>query len=122
MFLFMLSRFTRVVRVSDNIYLQSTQTVPWRYNEQLEEFEKEQRRRVRVEKKLQEMVVEKQEKIVEQSEEIHHDIVEFAQKYFNSHEKCLDGRKSSLRLLQSIENEKFIVLRSSRYNNGNTDS
>lgn len=45
-----------------------------------------------MEKKLQEMVVEKQEKIDEHLEEIHHDIVEFAQKYFNTHEKCLDGK------------------------------
>lgn len=69
----------------------ATSAVPWRYNEQLEEFEKEQRRKCRVEKKLQEMVVEKQEKTVEQTEEVYHDIVEFAQNYFNTHEKCADG-------------------------------
>jgi len=66
---------------------------PWRYNEQLEDFEKEQRRKVRVEKKLQEMTVEKQERVIEQTEETHHDIVEFAQNFFNTHEKCPDGKK-----------------------------
>lgn len=63
-----------------------------RYQEQLEDLEKEQRRKCRVEKKIQELNVEKQERIVEQAEEQYHDIVEFAQNYFNSHEKFVDGR------------------------------
>lgn len=38
------------------------------------------------------MTVEKQEKVVEQTEEIYHDIVEFAQNCFNNHEKFTDGK------------------------------
>jgi hypothetical protein len=46
-----------------------------------------------VEKKLHEMTVEKQEKVMieQQTEETHHDIMEYAQNYFNTHEKCADG-------------------------------
>lgn len=58
----------------------------------MEEFEKEQRRKCRVEKKLHEMTIEVQEKVVEQTEDTYHDIVEFAQNYFNNHEKYVDGK------------------------------
>lgn len=52
--------------------------------------EREQRRKYRVEKKLQELS-ENSEKETANSEEIYHDMVEFANTYFNSHERSPEG-------------------------------
>lgn len=52
--------------------------------------EREQRRKFRVEKKLQELN-ENNEKETGNSEEIYHDMVEFANTYFNSHERSPEG-------------------------------
>lgn len=56
-------------------------------------FEREQRRKHRVEKKLQEM---QQSDIVDREkehlrEDIYHDILEFAENYFNTHERSPEG-------------------------------
>ncbi|XP_039281618.1 myosin-VIIa [Nilaparvata lugens] len=59
----------------------------WRYND---DPEREQRRKFRVEKKLQEME-ENQEKTVDPLLETYFDIVEFAQNHFNSHERTPEG-------------------------------
>lgn len=63
----------------------------WRYNGQ-DDPEKEQRRKFRVEKKLQEMEEEHQEKTMDPLQDAYHDIVEFAHKYFNSHERTPEGK------------------------------
>ncbi|KAL1129897.1 hypothetical protein AAG570_012841 [Ranatra chinensis] len=63
----------------------------WRYNGQEEvDKDREQRRKYRVEKKLQEME-EMQEKCIDPLQDTYHDIVEFAQNYFNSHERTPEG-------------------------------
>ncbi|XP_024082673.1 unconventional myosin-VIIa [Cimex lectularius] len=61
----------------------------WRCNGQ-EDGEREQRRKFRVEKKIQEME-ELQEKNVDPLQDTYHDIVEFAHNYFNSHERTPEG-------------------------------
>lgn len=64
---------------------------PWRFNnhEEQNNSEREQRRKFRVEKKLQELS-ETQEK-ESQIEDTYHDMVEFAQSYFNAHERSPEG-------------------------------
>ncbi|CAH2001875.1 unnamed protein product [Acanthoscelides obtectus] len=52
--------------------------------------EREQRRKFRVEKKLQELN-ETNEKEANNIDESHHDLIEFANKYFNSHERSPEG-------------------------------
>lgn len=61
----------------------------WKYS--VDDPEREQRRKFRVEKKLQEME-ELKEKHIDPLQEAYHDIVEFAQKYFNSHERTPEGK------------------------------
>ncbi|KAK6638774.1 hypothetical protein RUM43_007042 [Polyplax serrata] len=58
-----------------------------------EDPEKEQRRKFRVEKKLQELEEEDKEKdkIANEVDDPYHDIVEFAQNFFNSHERSPEG-------------------------------
>lgn len=60
----------------------------WRNHRNEEDAEREQRRKYRVEKKLQEYNETKEQ---EKTEEIYHDIMEFAQNYFNSHERSPEG-------------------------------
>lgn len=60
----------------------------WKYT--VEDPEREQRRRFRVEKKLQEME-ESKEKNLDPLQEAYHDIVEYAQKHFNCHERTPEG-------------------------------
>lgn len=62
----------------------------WRNNRNLEEeIEREQRRKYRIEKKLQEF---KETKELEKTvEEAYHDILEFAENYFNQHERSPEG-------------------------------
>lgn len=57
-------------------------------------MEREQRRKFRVEKKLQEMEEEREDKAPTNShnEEAYHDLVEFAQEHFNSHERSPEGK------------------------------
>lgn len=62
----------------------------WQFNGQVEDAEREQRRRCRVEKKLQEME-ENQEKALDPLQDTYFDIVEFAQNYFNPHERTPEG-------------------------------
>lgn len=59
----------------------------------MEDFEKEQRRKYRVEKKLQELEEIQEKKNDTPQEVVYQDIVEFAQKYFNPHEKLPDSGK-----------------------------
>lgn len=59
----------------------------WRRNE--DDPEREQRRKFRVEKKIQEFNETKEQE--KQVDETYHDIVEFAQNYFNSHERSPEG-------------------------------
>ncbi|XP_065337421.1 myosin-VIIa isoform X3 [Cloeon dipterum] len=54
-----------------------------------EEGERDARRRFRVERKLQEMQ-QSEENVLEQPD-VHHDMVEFAHNYFNSHERSPEG-------------------------------
>ncbi|KAF4519962.1 hypothetical protein B566_EDAN005462 [Ephemera danica] len=58
-----------------------------------EDVEREQRRKFRVERKLQEMqaLEAQQANEVLDNPEVHHDIVEFAHNYFNSHERSPEG-------------------------------
>jgi len=65
----------------DQTQVQSAQTT-----QQLP-VEREQRRKCRVERKLQEL----EDKKEQDSEATYHDIVEFAQNYFNSHERSPEG-------------------------------
>lgn len=76
--------------------------------------EREQRRKFRVEKKLQEME-ELQDKD-HSTEEQYHDIVEFAQNYFNTHEKSPEGtiiatltRKSRGKSLEVIPKYEMVT-------------
>ncbi|XP_046401515.1 myosin-I heavy chain isoform X2 [Ischnura elegans] len=62
----------------------------WRYNRAEEDTEKDQRRKFRVERKLQELE-ELQQDNKENMDDTYHDIVEFAQNYFNAHERSPDG-------------------------------
>jgi hypothetical protein len=64
----------------------------WRYNGH-DEPEREQRRKFRVEKKLQELE-EPQDKEAATAalDDTYHDIVEFAHNYFNSHERSPEGK------------------------------
>jgi flagellar biosynthesis GTPase FlhF len=63
----------------------------WRYNNEPEtnNAEREQRRKFRVEKKLQELT-ETSEKD-SSNEDTYHDMIEFAESYFNSHERSPEG-------------------------------
>lgn len=63
----------------------------WRHTE---DVEREQRRKFRVEKKLQEMEEEREDKAPTNShnEEAYHDLVEFAQEHFNNHERSPEGK------------------------------
>lgn len=63
----------------------------WRYNQEQESSnaDREQRRKFRVEKKLQELT-EHQEKEVS-LDEIYHDMLEFAENFYNSHERSPEG-------------------------------
>ncbi|KAB0803532.1 hypothetical protein PPYR_00502 [Photinus pyralis] len=67
----------------------STGPQSWRYQEQEANPEREQRRKHRVEKKLQELndIREKENT----TEDTYHDMVEFAQNYFNAHERSPEG-------------------------------
>ncbi|KAF7991609.1 hypothetical protein HCN44_008980 [Aphidius gifuensis] len=75
--------------------------------------EREQRRKTRVEKKLQELE-DKKESI--EPEILYHDIVEFAQNYFNSHEKSPEGtimatltRKSRGKIVEFIPKYEMVT-------------
>lgn len=64
----------------------------WRYNGH-DEPEREQRRKFRVEKKLQELEeLQDKEAAAAALDDTYHDIVEFAHKYFNSHERSPEGK------------------------------
>lgn len=71
----------------DNKFLQQN----WRYSLEREptSAEREQRRKFRVERKLQEMTDTSEKE--NRAEEIYHDMVEFAQNYFNAHERSPEG-------------------------------
>ncbi|XP_046687918.1 unconventional myosin-VIIa isoform X2 [Homalodisca vitripennis] len=73
---------------SSNVSTGMQTSYSWKYNQ--EDPEREQRRKFRVEKKLQEME-ELKDKNLDPLQEAYHDIVEFAQKYFNSHERTPEG-------------------------------
>lgn len=62
------------------------QSQPSQASQQLP-VEREQRRKCRVERKLQEL----EDKKEQENEATYHDIVEFAQNYFNSHERSPEG-------------------------------
>ncbi|XP_023721880.1 myosin-I heavy chain isoform X2 [Cryptotermes secundus] len=63
----------------------------WRYNGH-DEPEREQRRKFRVEKKLQELEeLQDKEAAAAALDDTYHDIVEFAHNYFNSHERSPEG-------------------------------
>ncbi|KAJ4450490.1 hypothetical protein ANN_01915 [Periplaneta americana] len=63
----------------------------WRYNGH-DEPEREQRRKYRVEKKLQELEeLQDKEAAAAALDDTYHDIVEFAHNYFNSHERSPEG-------------------------------
>lgn len=66
---------------------------PQQYAQQQETVqpEREQRRKYRVEKKLMELEEKKQVAEGETTSATYHDIVEFAQNYFNSHERSPEG-------------------------------
>lgn len=61
----------------------------WRQHRNEEDLEREQRRKFRVDKKLQELAETKE--LEKPSEETYHDIMEFAQNYFNNHERSPEG-------------------------------
>lgn len=61
----------------------------WRQHRNEEDIERDQRRKFRVEKKLQEFNETKE--LEKTTEETYHDIMEFAQNYFNNHEKSPEG-------------------------------
>ena len=64
----------------------------WRYNGH-DEPEREQRRKFRVEKKLQELEeLQDKEAASAALDDTYHDIVEFAHNYFNSHERSPEGK------------------------------
>jgi hypothetical protein len=64
----------------------------WRYNGH-DEPEREQRRKFRVEKKLQELEeLQDKEAATAALDDTYHDIVEFAHNYFNSHERSPEGK------------------------------
>lgn len=71
----------------------STGVQTWR-NHREEDPEKEQRRKFRVEKKLQELEEEgkEKEKASHDIDDTYHDIVEFAHNFFNSHERSPEGK------------------------------
>ncbi|EEB16327.1 myosin, putative [Pediculus humanus corporis] len=56
-----------------------------------EDLEKEQRRKFRVEKKLQELEEDDKERVANDVDDSYHDIVEFAQNFFNAHERSPEG-------------------------------
>ncbi|XP_017776835.1 PREDICTED: myosin-I heavy chain isoform X2 [Nicrophorus vespilloides] len=62
----------------------------WRYNQEQElvNTEREQRRKFRVEKKLQELTEQEKEAVVE---DVYHDMLEFAENFYNSHERSPEG-------------------------------
>ncbi|EFA06086.2 hypothetical protein TcasGA2_TC008923 [Tribolium castaneum] len=64
----------------------------WRYNNHEQEAnnaEREQRRKCRVEKKLQELTETSEKE--SSAEETYHDMIEFAESYFNAHERSPEG-------------------------------
>lgn len=64
----------------------------WRYNNHEQEAnnaEREQRRKCRVEKKLQELTETSEKE--SSAEEMYHDMIEFAENYFNAHERSPEG-------------------------------
>ncbi|XP_044265761.1 myosin-I heavy chain [Tribolium madens] len=64
----------------------------WRYNNHEQEVnnaEREQRRKCRVEKKLQELTETSEKE--SSAEETYHDMIEFAESYFNAHERSPEG-------------------------------
>lgn len=68
----------------------------WRYNGN-DEPEREQRRKFRVEKKLQELEeLQDKEAAAAALDDTYHDIVEFAHNYFNSHERSPEGSPSAI--------------------------
>lgn len=69
--------------------LQSQPVQPASYiHEQQQPVEREQRRKFRVERKLQEL---EESKEILEPDTTYHDIVEFAQNYFNNHERSPEG-------------------------------
>lgn len=63
----------------------------WRYNQEQEALnvEREARRKFRVDKKLQELSESQEEKTT--SEEVLHDMLEFAENFYNAHERSPEG-------------------------------
>lgn len=68
----------------------------WKHNNGFVEdtTERDQRRKFRVEKKLQEMENIQEKLNVEPLHDNYHDILEFAENYFNAHERSPEGTKS----------------------------
>lgn len=64
----------------------------WKYNNGFaEDTERDQRRKFRVEKKLQEMENIQEKMNIDPLQDNYHDILEFAENYFNSHERSPEG-------------------------------
>lgn len=74
------------------LHLQQNQLLnqPIHQQENQNNAEREMRRKIRVDKKLQELT-DNNEKESSNSEDIFHDMIEFANSYFNSHEKSPEG-------------------------------
>jgi len=68
----------------------------WKHNNGFVEdtTERDQRRKFRVEKKLQEMENIQEKLNVEPLHDNYHDILEFAENYFNAHERSPEGMKN----------------------------
>ncbi|XP_011312427.1 myosin-VIIa isoform X2 [Fopius arisanus] len=78
----------QVIGIQGQLPVQMQQSTQGMQNGGQGQPEREQRRKFRVERKLQELE-EKKEPV--ENEVLYHDIVEFAQNYFNSHERSPEG-------------------------------
>lgn len=76
--------FKRLLRV---------QGTTWKYNNGSDDTERErdQRRKFRVEKKLQEMENIQEKLNIDPLQDNYHDILEFAENHFNAHERSPEG-------------------------------
>ncbi|XP_020707671.2 myosin-I heavy chain isoform X1 [Athalia rosae] len=95
------------------IQAQPTQLASYGAHEQQQPAEREQRRKFRVERKLQEL---EDNKEVLEPDTTYHDIVEFAQNYFNNHERSPEGtiiatltRKSRGKSLEFIPKYEMVT-------------
>jgi len=76
----------------------------WKHNNGFVEdtTERDQRRKFRVEKKLQEMENIQEKLNVEPLQDNYHDILEFAENYFNAHERSPEGKIKFYYVLLSV--------------------